>query len=72
MTIIYYEGSNGTAKVGHKLLSEYFQSCERKQRHDKVTDELLCSNLPSRFSKQARDKNNGNPPNTMVIRQISW
>ena len=34
----------------HGLLSEYFQSCDRKQKYDKATDKLLGSNLLSRFS----------------------
>ena len=38
---------------GHRLLSEYFQSCDRKLRYDKDTDELLCSNLLFGFSGQA-------------------
>ena len=41
---------------GHKLLSEYFQSCDRKQRNDVATDELLCSNLLFRFSGLAGDE----------------
>ena len=38
------------------MLSEYFQSFDRKQRYDKATDELICSILLSRFSGQAGDK----------------
>ena len=56
----------------HILLSEYFQSCDMKQRYDKATDELLCRNLLSWFSGQTKDKYHGNPPNSMVIRRISW
>ena len=57
---------------GHRLLSEYFQSCDRKQRYDKATDELLFSNLLSRFSGQAEEEYYSNTPNIVVIRQISW
>ena len=52
---------------GPKLLSEYFQSCDRKGRYDKAIDELLF-----RFSGQAGDEYHCNQPNIMVIRQISW
>ena len=57
---------------GHRLLSKYFQSYVRKQRYAKATDELLCSNLLSWFSRQARDEYHGNPPYIIVIRRISW
>ena len=56
---------------GHKLLSEYFQSCDRNQRNDKATAELLCSHLLFRFSGQAGDEYHSNLPNIMVIRRIS-
>ena len=49
---------------GHRLLSEYFQSCDKKQRYDEATDELLCSNLLFRFCGQAGNKYHGNPPNS--------
>ena len=55
---------------GHRLLSEYFQSYDRKRRYDEATDELLCSNLLLRLSGQAGDEYHGNPPNIMVSRQI--
>ena len=47
-----------------------FQSCDQKQRYDKATDELLCSNLLSWLSGQAREKYHGNPPNILVICKI--
>ena len=56
----------------HRLLTEYFQYCDRKQRYEKAKGELLCSNLLFRFSGLARDKYHCNPPNIMVIRQICW
>ena len=61
---------NDTLPGGHRLLSEYFQSCESKQRYDKATDDLLCSNLLFWFSGQAGDEYHGNPPNILVICQI--
>ena len=55
---------------GHKLLSEYFQSCDRKQRYDEATYELLCSNFLSWFSWPAREEYQGNPPKVLVICHI--
>ena len=55
-----------------RFLSEYFQSCDRKQSYDKATDELLRSNLLFRSSWQAGDKYHGNSQNIVVIRRISW
>ena len=56
---------------GHRLLSEYFQSCDRKQRYDEAKDKLLCSNLRFWFSGLAGDEYHGNPPDILVIRRIS-
>ena len=57
---------------GHRLLSEYFQSFDRKQISCPGSVLLQETNLLSRFSGQAGDKYHGIPPNIMVICQISW
>ena len=61
-----------TLPGGHRLLSEYFQSCDRKQISCPGSVLLQETNLPSRFSGQARDEYYVNPPNIMVIRRMTW
>ena len=56
----------------HSLLSEYFQSCDSKRISCPGSVLLQETNLLPRFSGQAEAEYHGNPPNIMVIRQISW
>ena len=57
---------------GHRLLSEYFQSCDSKQISCPGSVLLQETNLLPRFSGQAGDEYHGNQPNIMVIRRIFW